>query len=317
MTTLIRSAVGSVSSMGLLKFFKENGFAIAATDLTDEVAAKYFVGSIHIVPKAESMDMPAAYEKIINETKATWILSGPENEIIELSKNKQRFEALGCTLFHPDEDVLKIITDKWACYNFLKSIGILCPDTINFSDYNGTSPFPGKYVIKPKMGRGGSGIYFDSNPNHLELYQKLVNPANYIIQKYINGEEFTTDLLYDTDGRLLNLVSRKRLKTDSGISIVGQTVLDEKIIEIVTLLSEKLKFIGGNCIQFIRDAEGKYYLTDINPRLGGGSILSIKSSPSFAANIVNLLNKKGKLLYNSFDFEPLKMLRYYEEIYEH
>lgn len=316
MISVIRSAIGSVASLGFIKFLKENDIRVVGTDLNPYSAAYKFVDQFYTVPKAEfECAMIEKYLEIIKETKSIAILSGPETEIISLAKYKKEIAGCNCVLFHPDIDVLRIITDKWNVYNrFSKIIDI--PRTDLFSNYQVSNLNSQNVILKPKEGRGSSGIYYCDSINKMEAFSELVDSSQYIIQEVIKGEEYTVDTLHDPEGELLNTVVRKRLKTDSGISIVGETVKEEKIFEIIEVISKELKFYGGNCFQFIEN-NGNYYLTDINPRFGGGSILSLRASSDFQNNLVNLLSGKfEKLKYHSKNYESLKMYRYYEEVFE-
>ena len=139
--------------------------------------------------------------------------------------------------------------------------------------------------------------------------------SEYIIQEFIYGDEYTVDILCDMQGRLLNCIPRKRIKVDSGITVIGQVEKNMELIKIIEYLCSKLTLRGALCIQFIKSAkDGRYYLTDVNPRFGGGSFLSVKSSVSFQKNIVSLLNFEwDKLIYDSNDFTEISMYRYYAE----
>ena len=69
------------------------------------------------VPKADDEDeVVKKYEEIIYEFKSKWLISGPENEILVLAGNEEKFLKAGCRLFHPDFKTLCIITDKMKFY---------------------------------------------------------------------------------------------------------------------------------------------------------------------------------------------------------
>jgi carbamoyl-phosphate synthase large subunit len=315
MVGIIRSAVGSLPGVGFINLLKDLGFYVIGTDISENIGAKFFTNAFFKVPVASDPLMISEYRKIIAKTQAEWIISGPESEIIQLANNSEILKEAGAKVFHPPIETLNIITDKWKSFIFLTSLRILVPNTIEAEEKLNIFDSD-KYILKPKAGRGGTGIHVVNRKQDIELFYNLVDPKQYIIQEFIEGEEFTTDLLFDLEGRLLNLVTRKRLKTDSGISIISQTVFEAEIVEIIKILAKKLKFIGGNCIQFIKK-DGQFYLTDINPRFGGGSILSIKSSDTFRENLVSLLSSRfEELKINSIDFQPMTMYRYYAEYYQ-
>jgi carbamoyl-phosphate synthase large subunit len=48
------------------------------------------------------------------------------------------------------------------------------------------------------------------------------------------------------------------------------TIRDERLIELAQDVAEKLKLVGPANIQCFREADGSHFITDINPRFGGG-----------------------------------------------
>ncbi len=316
MITIIRSAVGSLSSIGFLNFLKQHGFRIVGTDICADSVGKHFVDKFYLVPKAkEEAKVVACYKNIVKNEKAKWILSGPEEEISVLVKREAEFVKLGAKILHPPLKTLKIIEDKAKIYDyFLNKKGIDVPRTSCFD--RAFCAKKTKIVLKLRKGRGSSKVFITES-DKIPEFANILCRSEYIIQEFIPGQEFTVDAFFDLDGNILNIIPRKRIKVDSGISVVGQTVKDEQIIRLVSKISHYLKFRGGNCFQFIKNKQGKYYLIDINPRFGGGSILSLSASKTFRNNLLNLLIQKDRrLIKSSFDYKKMKMYRYYKEIYE-
>ncbi len=319
MITIIRSAVGSLASVGFIKLLKNMGFKVIGTGISKESVGKFFVDSFYKVPKASKEDeVIESYLAIARKERAKWIISGPEEEIIVLSKHKDVFESEGVYILHPDYKSLNIITDKYNAYTFLKRKGISLPATELATDIkNVVKNSQRKFILKPRKGRGSTNIVVFSDPDDIPP-GVLKNPQNFIIQEYIGGPECTVDVLCNLQGNILNIIPRRRIKVDSGITVIGETERDEKLINITEKILSIIKIIGGACLQFIKsDETGSYYLTDINPRFGGGVILSLTSSKTFRENLKNLLGFKwGRLLYKSYEFDKLRMVRYYDEIYE-
>lgn len=105
----------------------------------------------------------------------------------------------------------------------------------------------------------------------LEKEQFLENrfQEDKFMQEYIDGEEFTVDVLTDNEGRPLLIVPRKRLEIRQGISNV----------------------------QFIKNNTGLYFI-ELNPRLGGTSIATVIAGFNFIELYLqhNLLNTPIKTL---------------------
>ena len=319
---IIRTAVGSLASVGFIRLLKKWGFYIVGTDMLEENVGKFFVDSFYKVPKADNENsMIENYLSIAKKEKVKWIISGPEEEIIIFSKYKAVFDSIGVYILHPDHDSLKIITDKYNVYTLFREKGILFPKTelvVDIKNITKNNP-DDKFILKPRKGRGSKNIIVLNNLRDLWgiINNTERNYHDYIIQEYVEGTEYTVDVLCDYFGNILNIIPRKRIKIDSGITVIGETVRNEELINISENILSIIKIVGGACFQFIRSNKTKlYYLTDINPRLGGGSILSLTSSKIFCENLENLLKFKwNKLSYNAYEFQKKRMYRYYDETY--
>lgn len=315
MPTIIRSAIGSTSSIGFLKFLSESGFRVIGTDIAGSAVGRYFVEKFYTVPRADQKaKVVGRYMDIARKENASWIISGPEPEIMVLMDEKKRFEEIGASLLHPPAETLRIITDKLISCEFLKEKGVMIAATCALDNLWPSYP-DGDYILKPRKGRGGSGVVACKG-RELPLYERILGEKDYIVQEFIDGTEYSVDVLYDFEGGILNAIPRKRLKTDSGVSVVGETVRDEKLFELVSRISGELSFAGANCFQFMKNEEGAYFLLDINPRFGGGAILSLAASKGFRTNLVNILLGRRHLLSKSYDFEEAVMFRYYGEIFK-
>jgi len=317
---IIRSAISSLPSVGVIKFLKEKGFTVIGCDITSSSAAKFFTDDFFLVDKATQETQKKIieqYKSAIIKHNAKWIISGPENEILALAQYENEIAQYDCLLFHPSKQVLNIITDKFILYENLQGI-IPLKELCLLKDFSKAKCFSSnKLIVKPRTGRGSNAVFTIQNQlsDLTEIANKLNNDL-FVIQEFIDGREFTVDILCDTTGALLNAVIRERLLVDSGIAIAAKTVKIDRIFEYINRILKHFTFRGFNCIQF-REQANEFYLTDINPRIGGGSILSLNADDSMAENFINLLSfKYEKLKYNNFDTKEKTMYRYYSEVYE-
>lgn len=321
MQSIIRSAVNSLASYGFIDFLKKNNFQINGTDVTTDGLGKVFCDNYYKIPFAsEGLPVIEAYTKIIKERKAKWIISGPENEIILLAKHSSEFEKNGCQVFHSPEKTLNEITNKWELYK-KTYLEMPNPFTIEIKsvleDNKHLSEFDKKVVVKPKEGRGSKDVFIVAKENLLNFIKTNKISNEFICQEFLSGKEYSVDTLHDMKGNLLNGVVRERVQTDSGISVISKTLKNEKIFDYITKLSEIFEFRGATCVQFIEN-NNEFYLTDINPRFGGGSILSVTASKTFSKNVINLLNNNLKQLdyENCFEYDIKTMYRSYKEFYK-
>ncbi len=304
--TIIRTAVGSPPAMGLIKKLKERGLRVVGVDCDPLSSGFYLCDKHYIVPKGNSPNFLKELLKICNIEKPKAIISGPEEELLNFSKNKKIFEKKGVLVLAPDYQAVKICSDKMATYEFFKKENIPTPEIFS---KNNKIKFP--VIVKPRSGRGSNDVFRVKNKYELKFYFKKVKDS--IIQKFIDGTEYTVDIFAGLDGNPLSIIPRIRIQTESGVSIKGKTVYDKEIIDFCKKISQKLKLIGPSCIQCIKSNKGLKF-TEINPRFGGGSILSIKADPTIILNLIRTIKREKPIKSRGF-IEGLTMLRYYSEVY--
>ena len=302
---IIRTASGCLSAVGLLKELKKRNVFVVGVDCDPLSAGFYFSDKSYVVPKGGDPDFLSKFLKVCDIEKPDAIISGPEEEIIVLAKNKDLFKKRNILLLCPDYESVKICFDKISTHIFFKKENIPVPEMYDKKN----DKFPA--VIKPRFGRGGRGVFIVNNAKELEFY--ATKEKDFMLQEFIDGTEYTVDIFSDTNGNALSVVPRIRLKTESGISVKSKTIYDKEIIELSKKISEKLKLIGPSCIQCIKNKDGIKFI-EINPRFGGGSILSLKADASIIPNFIKIVSGKNPTESKGFK-KNLTMLRYFSEYY--
>lgn len=303
--TIIRSAVGCLSAMALIDELKKEGVKVIGIDCNPLSAGLYLCDKGYVVPRGDDPRFLEEILKICDIEKPDAILSGPEEEILVLSKNKGLFAERNILVLCPDYDTVRICADKIETNRILKNLDIPIPEIYGKENIK----FP--CIVKPRFGRGGREVFKAEDAHELEYYSKRVTDP--IVQEFVEGTEYTVDTFADLDGNPLSIVPRVRLQVESGISVKGMTVYDEEIINYCNKIVRELKLVGPSCIQCIRGDKGLKF-TEINPRFGGGSILSIKADPTIIPNLVRIV--RGETLVPNKGFkQDLTMLRYYSEVF--
>ncbi len=170
-------------------------------------------------------------------------------------------------------------------------------------------------IAKPVKGSASSGIFFIRDKATLKFFDKNFDKKNYLLQKCIEGDEYTVDCYVDIHGKILCTVPRKRVEVSSGEVIKSMIVKDDEIVRVTRALLEKSKLTGPVNVQFIRATKTKeLFLIEINPRFGGGVIASIEAGADIPLMILNdYLHLPNKAVIKVK--ENLLMLRAYREIF--
>lgn len=90
-----------------------------------------------------------------------------------------------------------------------------------------------------------------------------------MVQRAMDGPEFSIDTLSDLDGRCLNAIPRTMLESRGGESIKGAPLADPELVELGRNVVEALGVRGPCTVQVFRDREIGLGITDVNTRFGG------------------------------------------------
>jgi carbamoyl-phosphate synthase large subunit len=108
-----------------------------------------------------------------------------------------------------------------------------------------------------------------------------------VLETYLDGPEFTIDLLCDFAGQPLSIVPRERVVIRAGVTDRGRTVKDASLIALAEACAVALPFAGPVNIQ-CRVVDGRPIVFEINPRFSGGIPLTIEAGADFAQMLVEL-----------------------------
>ena len=225
-----------------------------------------------------------------------------DTDLLVLSENKERFEAVGTRVLISDADKIRICRDKNLTFQFFtKECTLRSPkpvtDINDWKNYNFGYPA----FIKPKDGSSSINAYKVNNEEELRLYASRIE--GYIIQPFIKGCEYTIDISCDWNGKPIYIVPRERLQIRAGEVLKTRIDLDQRLIEENKKLCEHFKPCGPMAVQVIREEHRKEeeqgeqvsqtatdWFIEINPRFGGGSPLSMKAGAKSPEAILRLLD---------------------------
>jgi carbamoyl-phosphate synthase large subunit len=202
-----------------------------------------------------------------------------------------------------DEKLCELFFDKHLVNDWCIQNGINIPSN--------TDKYP--LIAKPIQGSASKGILVLETALDLK---NLANKEDYLIQKFIKGNEYSVDVYISTeDKEIISIVPRKRLETQGGESIKSVTIKEERLINFSREIIEKTKLIGPITIQLIENAETEeLYFMEINPRFGGAVLNSIFSGANSPMYLLNDFYKI-KNIYNGDWTDKFLMIRRFSENY--
>ena len=257
-TKILISAANGVVMTSLIKRLRKK-FYIIGIDADLNGHAKKYCNEFYLKPNNNEKN----FIKFINKIggKVDYIFLYNDRELLRINRNRKLIQKIQKKIVFSPKKTIDICLNKKKFYSFCKLNQINTP----------SSEYTKEMIVKPIYGTGSKDII---KINSKIDYNFFLKKKNMIIQKFINGHEYTVDCLFDRSGNLLFALPRMRI-LHRGVSIVGKIVKDKKISEFVEELSKKLIFNGPINIQVIKDKNNQIWVIEINPRMSGSIEFSI------------------------------------------
>jgi carbamoyl-phosphate synthase large subunit len=244
--------------------FRQAGAVTVAADANPLAPALYHADHHALVPRIDDPGYVPALRRLVEEHDVRLIV--PLTDLDQVALARVRDE-LGALLLLPDAETVERLEDKYLAHVLFEERGIASPPTWLPNGVPDDASFP--LLVKARHGFGSRHIYRAADRAQLGFFLGYT-PVDSIVQACLAGEEFSIDVFCDLDGRCLNAIPRTMIESKGGESIKGMTIRDERLIELAQDIAEKLKLVGPANIQCFREADGSHFITDINPRFGGG-----------------------------------------------
>jgi carbamoyl-phosphate synthase large subunit len=164
----------------------------------------------------------------------------------------------------PDPEIARATFDKYEAHRLLGRLGLPSPPAVLPGDP--VESFP--VMVKPRQGSGARSIHRADDSAAAEFFVDYVKEPT-MIQRFMDGPEFSIDTLSDHQGRCLNAIPRTMIESRGGESIKGTVIADQELIALGAQVSEALGVRGPCTVQVFRDREIGLGITDVNTRFGG------------------------------------------------
>lgn len=258
---------------------------IYGADIVDDAPALFYCDQSLIVPRIREPEYIPELLRICKEKRIDALIPTIDTDLLLLAKNKSLFAEIGTKVLIAAEDKVQLCRDKRLTADYFIKCGLKSPKPID--DYTLYSAgFPA--FIKPKDGSSSINAYKVNNAEELKSYASMID--DYIVQPFIEGNEFTIDVFCDFDGNPIFITPRERVAVRSGEVLKTKIFQDDVMIEECKRLLLDYRPSGAITIQLIKQHEsGDNYYIEINPRFGGGAPLSIKAGADSAKAFIRLL----------------------------
>ncbi|MGB0095194.1 MAG: ATP-grasp domain-containing protein [Solirubrobacteraceae bacterium] len=166
--------------------------------------------------------------------------------------------------FVPDPEIARATFDKYEAHLLLERLGLPSPPTVLPGEAVDNYPV----MVKPRQGSGARSIHRADDRRAAEFFVDYVKEPT-MVQRFMDGQEFSIDCLSDLRGRCLNAIPRTMIESRGGESIKGTVIADDELIDLARRVVEALGVRGPCTVQVFRDKDIGIGITDVNTRFGG------------------------------------------------
>jgi carbamoyl-phosphate synthase large subunit len=259
------------------------GGHVIVTDINPLSPAVHVADRAYLVPLSSSPDYLHEIAAICDAEDVRLVVPTIDDELELFASAKEPFARRGVAVSVSSPATAAICNDKYATCTHLRARGVAAAETYLPGALPPTVRYP--LFVKPRVGRGGVGAYRARTPRDLAFFLDYVSGA--VVQEYLDGPEFTIDVLCDDRGRVLSVVPRERVVIRAGVIDRGRTSNDKALIDLALACAGALPFAGAVNIQ-CRVVNGRPVVFEINPRFSGGIPLTIAAGADFPGMLLDL-----------------------------
>lgn len=312
---ILITSVGSRNK--IVQYFKKElgkSGKVIVTDMSNLAPAIYDADKFYLVPKIDSPNYIDKLLEICKKEKIDCLFALIDPELSLISKNAEKFIKIGTTPLISSYKSVELAFDKYKMFKYLESNGFKTAKTyIDKSTFykdlgNNEISFP--VFVKPIKGSASINISKVNTKEEIELLFSLYNDL--IIQEFMDGEEIGADVYIDPiSKKVVSIFTKEKIKMRAGETDKARSFKDEKLFQLIKQVVEKIGYVYMIDMDIFK-INGEYYISEINPRFGGGYPHAYESGVNFPKLIVNSMNGiENKINIGNYN-EDIYMMKYNE-----
>lgn len=283
---------------------------VIATDMSDIAPAVYEADKFYKVPRMTEDGYIDIIFDICKKENIFAVLSLIDPELSLLAENEEKFAELGVKVVGSSYELCEMSLDKYRMYQWLAEHGYKCARS--FMDFDEFKKSGIVYPVFVKPARGSASISIAKAKDEKTARFLFEQNDGMMVQEYLKGQEIGADVYIDMiSGEVVSIFTKKKLVMRAGETDKAVSFKDEKLFSLIEKFVKEAGYTGQIDID-IFDVDGEYYISEVNPRFGGGYPHAYECGCNHMDLIVNNLegkaNKKSIGAYN----EDIYMMKYNE-----
>lgn len=301
----------------IVQYFKQaagKDGKVVATDCSNLAPAVYEADRFYLVPRITATGYLEQVLEICKKEKIDGVFSLIDPELSLLAKERERFLQIGTTPIVSPYELVENCFDKYRMYRLLQSMNIptgkCYTDTESFFRAVKENEVTYPVFVKPVRGSASLNINKVNSQKEVEVLFDLYDDL--MIQEFMNGQEYGADVYVDMiSGKCTSVFVKKKIKMRAGETDKSVSYKDEGLFSLIQNFVEKCGFCGMIDIDLFQ-INGTWYLSEVNPRFGGGYPHAFACGVNMPAQVLhNLAGKENPVTIGDYK-EGICMMKYNE-----
>lgn len=287
---------------------------VVATDCSDLAPAIYDADKFYIVPRIDADGYLDTVLDICKKEKINGVLSLIDPELSLISKHVKEFEAIGVTVIESSYELCELSLDKMSMYKWLCENNYKCARSYTDKEefYKAVEAGEMSYPVFVKPYNGSASISISKVYDKETVELLFAHEDGLMIQEFLDGQEIGADVYIDMlSGEVVSIFTKKKIRMRAGETDKSVSFKDERLFDFIKAFVKKAGFKAQIDID-IFDINGDYYISEVNPRFGGGYPHAYESGANHMKLIVeNLAGNINKDVTGNYESNTY-MMKYNE-----
>ena len=264
---------------------------VISTDMSNLAPSIYEADKFYTVPRMTAPGYLDVILDICKKEKIDGVLSLIDPELSLLANNREKFAAVGTTVIGSSYELCERSLDKFEMYKWLTAHEYNCAKSYMDKDefFADVDAGKAKYPVFVKPARGSASIAISKVYDKETVELLFAHNEGLMIQEFLDGQEIGADVYVDMVSRdVVSIFTKKKILMRAGETDKAESFKDDKLMELIKKFVKESGYSGQIDID-IFDINGEYYISEVNPRFGGGYPHAYESGADHMKLIVNNL----------------------------
>lgn len=245
---------------------------VVATDASLLGPAIYDADKYYLVPSITETGYIDRILDVCKVEKIDGVLSLIDPELSLLAAHETDFQAIGVTVIGSSYELCDMALDKMQMYEWLTAHSYRCAKswTDRNAFYTAVDASEVSYPVFVKPVRGSASINISKVRDKETVDLLFDHEDDLMIQEFLDGQEIGADVYIDMiSGEVVSIFTKKKLKMRAGETDKAVSFKDPRLFELIERFVLEAGYRGQIDID-IFEVGGEYYISEVNPRFGGG-----------------------------------------------